>query len=493
MVAVTVAARTIGFLREAVIAHTHGASREVDLFLVSLTIPAILVTTVYYSIPNAFVPLWSSSSTKNRQTLAVEIGLVFGSLIVAAFVWWLSGPAIRVLAKGLDSSLQERAVSLLRIGTGTIVFAVLEALLRSRLLAAKHFGLSGLSYMWQGIGIIVAAIGWRESGALGLMWGLVIGTAASAIWNFVLVFGLETPRSHEIEQSIEITSPNRIWVWVALVLLTDSLAQLYAVVDRYLGSYLEPGAIASLNYANLTAGLPSAIIGLALSTAILPFLSDADSAGDTARSSSIIDRSVRWALLFAIPVSVWMFTFGREITSMLFERGAFDAEALKMTSAALSAASLGIVPIAIATVWSRLFYASHSWIPIGVTAIGALIAKAALSVGLVSALGSTGLALATSCAYVVAACISGFMQKDRIRNHVREWTVVAIKSLALVGLPTLVGYIIMVWLIPEQPVLRNLVAVVAMITGLFTLLLGGCRWGIPQMTELMAILSLRRA
>lgn len=488
MVAVTIAARGIGFLRESIIAYSFGASQEVDLFLVSLTIPAILITTVYYSIPNAFVPLWYSSDSQSRYTIRIAIGLLAISLLTAALLWWFADAAIRGIAGGFEASLQVRAVKLLRIGSAAIVFAVLEAVLRSRLLASKQFALSGLSYVWQAVGIIAAAVVWRESGATGLTWGFVAGTAASALWNSGVLLTSFQPVSRTADLVDTSISSGRALIWVSLILVTDSLSQLYAVVDRYFGSYLEPGAIAALNYANLTSGMPNAIIALAFSTAILPFLSDANSTKDVDRMRSIIDRTVRWALLIAVPITVWMLVFRVEITAILFQRGAFDSQALRVTAAALFAAALGIVPVALATVWARPFYAARNWKPIALTAMSALISKALFSAVLVTSLGSTGLALSTSAACLVAAIVSGLMLRMHIQPFLQAWGGLAVKSLIMVGVPAAIGYVAIQLLGTASFLLSGSVALSAIVAGIALLIFGGSRWKIPQMAELELLL-----
>jgi len=324
------------------------------------------------------------------------------------------------------------------------------------------------------------------------MWGLVVSTALYALWNLILLVSSENLLRRYYEPLVTILSPGRIVMWVSIVLLSDSLPQLYAVVDRYMGSYLQAGAIAALNYAGLTAGLPTSNIGVAISTAILPFLSDADSANDVDRTRSIIDLTIRWALLISIPIAVWMLIFRTEIIYFLFFRGAFDADALSVTSSALSAAAFGIVTVALAVVWSRQFYASRSWKPIMLIAVGALIAKTIFSVAFVPRFGSSGFALSTSCAYVATAVLSGYMQRDHIRSYWRDWLVVGAKSLVLVGVPAIAGYSIIEFLDIAQSSLRVLVAVGSIAMGAATMALGGHRWGISQMSEVTALIQRRR-
>lgn len=153
MVAVTIAARGIGLVREAFIAFGYGASKEVDLFLVALTIPAILITTVYYSMPNAFVPLLNSGSTRLRHTVGTGVALVIGALFVSFTLWWFAEPVMHMLEGGFNAELQIWAARLLGVGSAAIVFGVIEAILRSRLLATRKFALSGLSMYGSPLGL----------------------------------------------------------------------------------------------------------------------------------------------------------------------------------------------------------------------------------------------------------------------------------------------------------------------------------------------------
>ncbi len=485
LIGATVLARGFGYVREVVVAQAFGVTLEVDLFLAALTVPAILIGTAYYAIPNAFVPLWASGPTGHRRALSAAAIVVLGSFCIALGIAVFASPIVRLIAAGFGPGAQARVAGLLRIGSAAVVLAVLEALIRSRLLAAKSFGLPALSYVWQGVGVVVAVLGWHEQGAAAIMWGYVIGTGGAVLWDLVLVTSMRLDLRGEGAANSQIGSDGRVWVWVSLVLVVDSLSQLYAVVDRHYGSFLQSGSIAALNYAYLISGLPSAVIGLALSTAILPFLSDAAADRDESRMVSIIDRAVRWSLLFAIPASVWMIAFRVEIVGVFFQRGAFDATARQMTSMALKMSALGIVPLALAAVWSRSFYASRNWLPIVLSTSVALAGKAVLSSQFSSILGFTGLALATSCAYAIAAASTGILQRKRLGGEVRMWSAYSVKILILVGVPTLVSWAVLSTFSVDQIYARAGVAALGVLAGMIGLTVFGRLWGITQMDELV--------
>jgi putative peptidoglycan lipid II flippase len=485
MIAVTAAARGFGYVREAVIAAAFGASREVDLFLAALTIPALIMATVYYSIPNSFIPLWVDSARPRRFVHRAAATVLAVSLIATILTGVLAEPLMRILAGGFSPMYQSQAAALLRIASGAIFFATVEAILRSRLLAAKAFGLPSLSYVWQGLGIIVGIVGWREQGAYAMIWGFLAGTAAAAGWNaLILIGGTTNTMTGATAPFPGARAGTNVWLWISVVFLADSLAQFYGLVDRRLGSYLEPGTIAALNYASLVASLPSAIIGVALSTAIFPFLSDAVAGNETDRARAIIDRAVSWSLVFGIPCAVWLIAFRGEITSLLFQRGAFDSRAQEVTSSVLAALALGIVPATLAVVWARMIYAARRWAFLLTAAVLALVIKTLCSIWWVSVWGLVGLAFATVTAQVVAAAFIAWKQRENLRGSVRGWTNLTFKISVLVGIPSLVTLGVLSTWDPGSPAERLVVSALGILAGVSSLLVIGTRWGIDQMNEI---------
>ncbi len=487
---VTLLARLLGYFREAVIAATFGASREVDIFLTAITFPAMVVTTVYFSIPNAFVPLWTRAARGGVRIGKIVVAILAAAAALTLLFSLAARPLMTLLAAGYSPDSMSRAVSLLRVAAWIVLFGVIEALLRSRLLALKHFGLPALSYVWQGIGVIVAVVGWPEQGARGMVWGLLAGTATSALWGGILLWSAVRIRTATVEPTGGVKDQDtRVWTWIVLILLIDSLAQIFVVVDRILGSYLNSGAIASLNYASLVVGVSTAIVASTLSTAIFPFLSDAHAEQDRARTFEIVDRAVTWAVILSVPVTVWTLAFSGSVISILFERGAFDAGARTLTSHALAACGVGVLPIALAAIWARLFYAAQRWKPILATSLISLSVKTACAVWWVSAWGVVGLALSGSVAQIAAAIFIAWHERHVLKVGLARWGVVACKVLLLVGLPA----IPFAWIISRSQGAGSpthiLLAFSGTLSGVLLLVGVGRRWGISEMQTLWKMLT----
>ena len=404
LIATTVLAKIVGFLREAVIAATYGTSHSVDVYLAGMTLPAMVATIVFHSVPNAFVPLFSESH-RHGQARRQAWGVLGVMSLLSACIWALAEPIASLTSSGFPAAVRSETVMVLRITSAAVALATIEALTRSRLLALRRFLRPGLSLIWQSVVMIIAVWLYPDGGPRTLAWGFVAGSAAAALWN-LLPTGLFRKKSPEVsDPAIRAPLQSSIGLWVPIVLLADSIPQLYALVDRHLGSYLAEGSIAALQYANLIAVLPISICGLTLGTAIFPFLSTAIQTQDKERAADILDKAVRWSLILVVPVMIWLVFFRQEITGLLYERGAFNQESRLLTAATLTVYALGLIPNMLMAILAKVFYSSRRWGPVMLSATLSLAVKLVLSLWWVERHGTIGLAAATAAGSLVGAVV----------------------------------------------------------------------------------------
>ncbi|MEW5702863.1 MAG: lipid II flippase MurJ [Candidatus Zixiibacteriota bacterium] len=475
--------KAVGYAREAVVAAVFGTTAAIDLYLAAVALPAAICTVVYYSLPNAFVPLFAGDRTTTQRARRAAWGVAGLMLALSTAMWLLARPITDTLASGFSPEARTESAGLLRIGAWAVVLASAEALGRAHLLARRCFVRPGLAFVWQSVAVIVAAIVWPGLGARSLMWGYVVGSGLAAAWNFVLI-PHEEPRGTTSPLPDDSGMVRPIGRWVATVLIIDAFAQFFSLIDRHLGSYLPAGSIAALQYGGQIAFIPSSILGMGLSTAIFPFLSRAVAEGDRVQIDTIIDRAVRWMILGAVPLVVWMVAFRAEVVILLFERGAFDAHSRQMTSVVLTALAVGLLPTVLTMLLSRVFYSSRCWRPLFYGSLIGVMVKAACGWWWVARYGVAGLAASTSVAY--GAWLIPILWS--LREHVPTgrlvaWSFYAARVLFLTAIPA----VITVWLagvfLPER-MSPTLLAVVklgaASVLGAMTILILGPHWGIAE-------------
>lgn len=437
VIATAALAKVVGLVREAVIAGTYGTSHAVDVYLAGITLPAMAMTIAFHSVPNAFVPLFSEASP-HQQARRHAWGILGFALLLSSGMWSLAGPIASLTNSGFPESLRLETAVVLRITAGGIALATLEALLRSRLLAHKRFVRPGLSLLLQSAAMIIAVGLYPDGGARTLAWGYFAGTAAAALCNLTPAEFICKRSPRVSESTTSLSSQDSIGLWVPIVLLIDTVPQFYLLIDRHLGSHLPEGSIAALHYAGLISTAPISICGLALGTAVFPYLSEALGRRDLSRASEILDKSVALCLIMTVPIMIWLVLLGQEITGLLYERGAFDQASRLLTGWTLVAYAHGLVPSALILILPKVFYSSRRWRPVLLASALSVAAKGVLSFWLVDRHGAVGLAAASAIAssvgvlFLLLALPTAFTA-----GRWRQWAQTALVLSAISGFCTL--------------------------------------------------------
>jgi putative peptidoglycan lipid II flippase len=104
---------------------------------------------------------------------------------------------------------------------------------------------------------------------------------------------------------------------------------------------------------------PTALLGVALGTILLPSLSKAHVDADTHEYSSLLDWGLRVTFLLAAPSAIALFFFAEPLTATLFHYGKFDGHAVVMVGRALAAYGVGLVGLILIKILAPGFYAKQ--------------------------------------------------------------------------------------------------------------------------------------
>jgi putative peptidoglycan lipid II flippase len=182
-----------------------------------------------------------------------------------------------------------------------------------------------------------------------------------------------------------------------------SVAQINMLVNTLLASFLITGSVSWLYYSDRLMEFPLGVFGIALATVILPSLARRHANNAQEEFSHLLDWSLRWVFLIAIPATVALIILSGPMLATFFYFGAFTAHDVHMSANALMAFSFGLLGFILIKVLAPGFYARQDTktpMRIGVLSMGVNIV---LSLLLVMPLKHVGLALAISLAAFVNA------------------------------------------------------------------------------------------
>ena len=400
----TALSRVAGFARDLLVAAALGAGPVADAFFVSLKLANFLRRLFAEgAFSAAFVPLFARiAEAEGRRQAARFAGQVLSVLALALAGVVLAGEIlmpwlVRGLATGFepDSVRFTLSVELGRLTFPYLFFISLAALLSGVLQAGHRFAAAAFApVLLNAVLIAVLLLSGAKGGPAArlLAWGVAAAGALQLAWVAVAAARaglMPRPTAPRLPPPVR-----RLLALIGPGVLGIGVVQANLLVGSWFATHLPAGTVAYLFYADRLVQLPLGIVGVALGTALLPALSQAERQGQVAHG--MLNRAIELALLLGLPAAVGLGVLAEPIIRMLFERGAFGGEATLATSQVLAGLALGLPAYVLAKVLAPAFYAREDTrAPVRVAAAALLVNVAAASL-LTGPLGHVGIALAVS-------------------------------------------------------------------------------------------------
>src|SRR5690554_6682954 len=134
---------------------------------------------------------------------------------------------------------------------------------------------------------------------------------------------------------------------------------------------------------------------MSIATLIYPVLSKEAAKGNIKNLIRIIQKSTVGIIVIIVPLTVGAIVHARPIIEILYGRGAFDENAITLTSNALVFYSIGMLGIGLREVFSRVFYAMEDTKTPVINTFFAVMLNVILNIILSIFMGLNGLAMAT--------------------------------------------------------------------------------------------------
>ncbi len=400
--AVLLIGRGLGLIREVIFANYFGLGAEYDLYLVATVLPITINSIILYIAQNYFIPNYNSAK-KNSKNDAVEFTgftvwlFLFGGLIISLILFALSEIIFSVYLPDASIKSLESTIILFKIVLVTIPIFSASSIFSAYLQARFEFRLPSLSQLLLNIALIVLVLGFHSSmGVTAIAIGYVIGAALQLL--LLLYFVQKEVNLFQVKFFTKKKYFQFVSGSLILIVVIESLSQLFMFSDRYFYNSVEPGGIAALNYAIHLYLLPLSIISLAISTAIFPALSKSINK-ETDETEKHLNNFFSVNTLLFIPITIVIVFFGDVIIRVLFERGEFTAHDSEMTYSALKIYAFSLIFFSSYAVLNKLIYSKKLIGYLLLVAVMSISLKIILNFAFVDNLRQDGLALSTTLSY----------------------------------------------------------------------------------------------
>lgn len=470
----TFIAAGLGLCREYLLYRTYYETlpNYLDAYQAAFRIPDFMYfVLVSGALSVTFIPVFVSRLTTGNRRSAWTMSssllnlLAIVTLVTSVLIMIFADPLIRyVVAPGLPDDVRDLAISMMRvIAVNPFLFSI-SSLLASMQQAVGRFFFFTLAPVIYNIGIIIGILFltqeitifgntiW-EGGIMGVALGVVLGSVMQLVVSSIGMVGMKFDYRPIVDWK------NKGFRKVLSLLPPRSFDQgidyFTTLVETNIASRLGSGAISAYQLALTLHFLPINLIGVAISTAFFPKMSESIAAGQLAQFRKELQSVIRVIIWLALPMAAVVYLCRGYIVGLIIHGGDHEI-----------ATALGILVIAILFrsvfhIASRSFYAQQDT----KTPLYVSIVVITLHIGLAVWLyqlgfGIEGLALAQSLVAMAEVLILFVLMQSRIGGLFTAsfWQGV-MRMVSATGLMYVITYI-MVQLVPFTVDDRTFMAIV---------------------------------
>ena len=401
----TLLSRITGFARDTLLAILFGAGLAMDAFVVAFRIPNLLRRLFAEgAFSQAFVPILGEYRERRgdqatRELAGKVLAVLAVGLAVVTLIGIVAAPVVVYLsAAGFarDADKFALTVTMVRICFPYILFVSLVSFSAGLLNTYGAYKAPAFTPVLLNLSFIAFALllaPRMEQPVIALAWAVFAGGVAQLAFQvpFLRHIGmLATPKWDPRDEGVI-----RILKLMAPAALGVSIAQVSLLINTQIASWLTQGSVSWLYYADRLMEFPSAMLGVALGTVLLPSLVRHHQAADAGAYSKLLDWGLRVTLMLALPAALALGLLAVPLIATLFWHGdVFTRHDVMMTRDALIAYSTGLGGIILVKVLAPGFYARQNIRTPVKVAIATLVITQLLNAAFVPGLGHAGLALA---------------------------------------------------------------------------------------------------
>jgi putative peptidoglycan lipid II flippase len=376
----TLISRVTGFLRTFVFVFALGTTSLANAYNTANTIPnAVYDVMIGGVLTSVVVPLLVKAAKDHRdggeaynQRMFTLTVLALGTVTIVATV--AAGLLTELYAASATGTEHQLMVVFAYFFIPQIFFYGLSSLMGAILNTRNSFA----APMWTPIINNVVVI------VVGLLFVVMVGlnrTAGNVTSSGIVLLGVGTTLGIIIQtlalipamrkvgfrwrprfdfRRTELAEIGRMAIWMfAYVISTQITFVVTTNVAFSASNHVADAGVSAYNYSYALFLLPYAIIGVSVTTALLPRMSKNAAEGRFQQVSDDFSYSIRLSSVVLVPAALLLAVLGPALCEVLFAHGSTDTAGARYIGEAFGAFSLGLLPFVIFQLLLRVFYAMH--------------------------------------------------------------------------------------------------------------------------------------
>ncbi len=369
----TLLSKAGGMTRQLVIAATFGVGAAYDAYNYAYILPGfllILLGGINGPFHTAMVSVLSRRPKEEASHVLAAVNTIVGGalLLLSTILVITADPLINLLGPGLTPEIHRIAVVQLQIMSPIALLAGLIGLGFGSLNATEEFWIPSVSPLLSSISIIASLLIFQlqispEIGSSQFAIKGGIALAIATVFGALLQWFIQLPslirkKIARVKLVWDWQHPGvqEVWKVLAPATFSSGMLQINVCTDLFFASEIT-GAAAGLSYASLLIQAPLGLISNALLAPLLPTFSKLTDLENRAQLIKRIRQGLFISLGSMIILGALFITLGGPITTLVYERGAFNNKAVSLVEGLLIAYGIGMPTYLCRDVLIRVFYA----------------------------------------------------------------------------------------------------------------------------------------
>jgi putative peptidoglycan lipid II flippase len=334
------ASKLLGFCREIMMAHVLGATLVADGFRGALT--AVMLPIAFLqneTVPAVMIPMHRDAlkgEDASRKLAALAVATTSIAMVLMVGLQILGEVAVRAIVGGFSAEGRSLTLDFIRIMALGMPASVLVNVLASGEIALGRTRLTNIRASTLNVAVLVGIVLIVVTGNFrALAWSFPAAFNALAIWGLITLTRDGAINFRGLSLGAVLASAREFFHRLRPLLTMPIAEQANIWIERLLASRVGTGAVASLDYARTLTESALLLISQPVGLAVL-------SNEKPKELGEQIESIARPILALAVPASAFLFIFAPDIVRLIFFRGAFNEEALILTSQALQGISCGL-------------------------------------------------------------------------------------------------------------------------------------------------------
>lgn len=401
----------LGIARDSLMLAKFGATREADIYVWALGV-IYLFTSIGYGLSTTIIPFITEMNSENELkerkvfvnnvltvsmifTLAITIlGVIFSDQIVYYFANSFT----------VNRELSILTSKILRIMFLSVLFLTLQGVLAGTLQGHQHFIAPTAMAAVANLVYIIYLVFFVDSFG-------VIGFAIATVIAFMSQYLINVPKFMSLGYKYRFTIDlkdeklRKLLVLMIPIIISTSSIQLNLFVNKSFATSLYEGATAILECANKLTMMTYEVFAVVVSMIIYPILASHISERNNKKFKEALNKGIAIILLIMIPATIGIIVLREPLISLIYERGKFTNENVKLAANALLLYSPAMIAYGVRDVLSRGFYSIKDTKTPMINSLIGIVLNYLFSFILYKRMGVEGLTLSASLSAIITAII----------------------------------------------------------------------------------------